>query len=284
MQTTCEVLNNINDTYLKNRMNYIKLGKRYSETTITDELIYRIQESNPVDSVILHGKKESETGADIEWWFWDYKYQVGIGTRIQSKRMYEDGKYYGLNKIVKSYCEKQVDILINKSIKEGMLPLYFFYNFLTEEKELPNYLFGDKYHWTYSFATTIKEVIDIQIDIKGKKSDDTLVISPKDITSEPKGMDSVVDLVCNNSTRVLEALKTFIEFSRKKPPSGLKVKEFKLDRFIKQTKDIPKYVEDMINSNTNRLNSLFYNDVPKFVIVTKADLSGYKIDAIKNGN
>ncbi|PVC66620.1 hypothetical protein C2I27_16695, partial [Priestia megaterium] len=118
-------------SYISERMEYLKTGHRYSEESITDEIIYKIETAAPPDTLIYHAPTESKTGADIEWWLIDRTYKKAIVLRLQAKKLTAKGFYDGINRnIGNSKSKKQIDRLIGRAIRDRAIPLYCFYNYM----------------------------------------------------------------------------------------------------------------------------------------------------------
>jgi hypothetical protein len=100
-----------------------------SEETITDTILIDLQSRHPSEVVTYKFSRQEEgqlSGADWEWWLNGGGNWLGI--RIQAKKIDHNREYPGLSRPTPSGI-LQVDLLIQSSQKDGLYPLYCFYNF-----------------------------------------------------------------------------------------------------------------------------------------------------------
>lgn len=105
------------------------LGMPLNEETITEitsfEIAYAHQASPDYAVRIATKPEEVLHGADWEWWL--VKDGVGVGYRVQAKRLFVNGQYQSLFKSPPDRLS-QAKMLVRKADLDGMVPLYCFYN------------------------------------------------------------------------------------------------------------------------------------------------------------
>ncbi len=105
-----------------------RLGLSFSEETITETCLLNIAKRQRHSSIaIIPATKpqEAKHGADWEWWF--TKAGVGVGYRVQAKRLYPSGRYQELFKSGDKF--EQLDKLVSRGAADDLDPLYCFYNY-----------------------------------------------------------------------------------------------------------------------------------------------------------
>ena len=107
-------------------------NKSIQETSLTDEVIDQLRILNSDRLLVINGKNEARTGADIEWWIVfpgnAFHEPQAMHLRIQAKRLHlrlQKDHYY---KELDHKNGKQMEDLIRESNKIGAIPLYCFYN------------------------------------------------------------------------------------------------------------------------------------------------------------
>lgn len=106
-----------------------RLGLSLSEETLTECALYNIALAHQSKEILIDlatKPAEKKHGADWEWWF--VRDGKALGFRVQAKRLFPRGRY---NSLFKSGSDpyEQLDKLMHVSGKEGLIPLYCFYNF-----------------------------------------------------------------------------------------------------------------------------------------------------------
>jgi hypothetical protein len=100
------------------------------EETITETALYEIalEHANDDRIVITPFTKpiEFRNGADWEWWL--IKGRIGLGFRVQAKRLFPNGRYQSLLK-APPHEYRQLDKLCDAGRDDRCIPLYCFYNF-----------------------------------------------------------------------------------------------------------------------------------------------------------
>ncbi|WEG19274.1 hypothetical protein PQ478_21550 (plasmid) [Alkalihalophilus pseudofirmus] len=266
---TCSIVKTYCLNYIVKRMDYIKNKGRYSEESITDEIIYQIKVNNPSDTMILHAPNESKTGADIEWWLLDRRTKKAIILRLQAKKLSSKGDYHGINRYVGSSTSRQIDRLISRSIKDRAIPLYCFYNFITPAASAKN-------SWTYSDAMKVKSAIP-------QKAPAHVKIPETNI----KPMNNILDLICSNpSIKAISnnVIKPFIENEEKS--NIIRYKRYSnkhhnrvldLNDFIHEEKELDKVISAYSGQNNN------YQIEAKHLLITSLSGDIYKpiVDNLK---
>ena len=107
------------------------LGLSLSEQTLTESALYNIAVAHQDTDIVIDlatKAAESKHGADWEWWLVRGKKGLGLGFRVQAKRLFGNGRYSSLTKPGQNPYE-QLDKLVSTSTGAGFEPLYCFFNF-----------------------------------------------------------------------------------------------------------------------------------------------------------
>ena len=104
----------------------INRGLGFGEETITDLVLLEISKRQPYDVItVKYGKNyEAYEGADWEWWILSRSGIIGL--RFQAKKLHFSAngyEYTHLDYRQKSNNQYQVDILIHRAKKIGLIPL-----------------------------------------------------------------------------------------------------------------------------------------------------------------
>lgn len=110
------------------------LGLSYSEETISESLLVETRRRHRYEVYVkkFTRNKESEVGADWEWWF---RGDVGGKTKwlpllVQAKRLHvSSNEYGGLRQRVRKSKEQQIDVLLKHARRERRYAMYCFYNY-----------------------------------------------------------------------------------------------------------------------------------------------------------
>lgn len=107
----------------------VQTGLAWNEETNTETLLLELRERHPTQVAVAAFTKQEEAlnGADWEWWIHDRGQWLGM--RVQAKRTIK-GKhsFYALRTYqAKSQPNPQVDNLINRAKRDGLIPIYCFY-------------------------------------------------------------------------------------------------------------------------------------------------------------
>lgn len=190
------------------------------ETTLTDIIFSElINHSNNSILAKQREKEESKNGADMEWWIWSRSSRKAISFRIQAKKLdYKTSSYLKLDH------KYQMENLINTSMEENFVPMYFFYNYLDDEQNI--------YHsWEYAFAH----------DIASMKSGNLSRNFKKRIILEDY-CKPVNDFFCESDDILEYILKSYIKVN----PSIIKENYYK--------ENLPLYIQELRNSRKKLLN------------------------------
>lgn len=120
--------------------NDLRDDEHLGEPSITDYRLLLLRRMCPEEvKVIKFGtKRESQIGADWEWWFgcgneW-------FGMRVQAKKLdREHLEYAHLDHHVLSSGQLQVDLLLKDAQERNLYAMYCFYNYWPDEKHEPNW-------------------------------------------------------------------------------------------------------------------------------------------------
>lgn len=106
-----------------------RAGLFWSEETNTETLLLTMQERHPGQIAIsaIPKWREARIGADWEWWFGEPG--AWIGMRVQAKRIkLPQERFDGLfSQRAKSQPATQIDTLIDRADRDGIIPAYCFY-------------------------------------------------------------------------------------------------------------------------------------------------------------
>ena len=148
------------------------LGMSLSEETLTEYTLYNIAVAHARTKIIIDlatKQEEAKHGADWEWWL--IHGSKGLGFRVQAKRLFPSGRYQSLfDKKKGAGPYDQLDKLVRISTKEGLVPLYCFYNFpvgkgqFSARKNPCNHWYNGPSFWGCSLA--------FPEEVKAKKSDE----------------------------------------------------------------------------------------------------------------
>ncbi|MGG4457819.1 DUF6615 family protein [Brevibacillus porteri] len=131
----CNVINSISNEVWKELELAIEANESIEETYLTHLFWKRIYESRYIETIVTkkagNKREENKTGADLEWWIIDKKDNVGLSLRIQAKKIDRNGKAYPQLKHRVS-GKLQMDLLLDEATQDGMIPIYFFYNYFKD--------------------------------------------------------------------------------------------------------------------------------------------------------
>jgi hypothetical protein len=82
--------------------------------------------------IVTLAKKHEEAKHGVDWEWWLVRGRKGLGFRVQAKALVPNGRY--LRKPGPNPYE-QLDKLVSGSTKEGLVPLYCFFNFSAKQSQ-----------------------------------------------------------------------------------------------------------------------------------------------------
>lgn len=206
-----------------------------SETSITESIVLKLLSNNNVQ-IAFKSPEEAIKGADIEWWIINEGCEkgkaIGLVLRIQAKKLKIRARlpwYEELDHIIgkESPPKYQINQLISESIKDSMIPLYCFYNYLEEKSSYKPREDG----WRYSLAhSIITNLVDVDGDfLKFKKN-------YKEVNSYTLSMTELANQIIYNQGNIIDDL-----FSIKHSTlSGKKKADF-----YKKSVDFPQYIHEI---------------------------------------
>lgn len=106
----------------------VTLSLSLSEETLTELALYNIAVAHQGTDIVIelaNKPAEAKHGGDWEWWL--VRGNLGLGFRVQAKRLFFDGLYRSLT-VSGAKAYQQLDKLVSSSSSDGLEPLYCFFN------------------------------------------------------------------------------------------------------------------------------------------------------------
>lgn len=100
------------------------------EETFTDINILELKARHPLEiySKTFNKREEGNNGADWEWWLTNSKRDMWLGLRVQAKILnLQTNTFQHLHYKSKKTAIYQIEKLKNKSVRDGLIPLYCFF-------------------------------------------------------------------------------------------------------------------------------------------------------------
>ena len=208
-------------------------GLNIGEDTITDFVLMEVCKKLPHEVIAFKFSKrfEAEEGVDWEWWILSASGILGI--RLQAKKLhFINGTYIYEHLDYRRNNQYQVDKLIQYATKEGLMPLYIFYNWWdrgTGLDNLVNYTYGCRIYSPAMQGITIADAISIEQRVKQSKKEAKDVLS----VSWP-----IHCLFCKYYSDLSESISGFLK-ENNRFGQGLKTRKFER---------LPQVVLNMIQS------------------------------------
>jgi hypothetical protein len=127
----CDTLQNLARRVWSDLEDSTAIGLTLGEASITDYLLLELTRAHPHEVWVEKFTSRAEgktTGADWEWWFGSRRGWIGM--RVQAKRLDTSRRDYPeLKNCVRPGRALQSTLLMSDARRQGLVPLYCFYNF-----------------------------------------------------------------------------------------------------------------------------------------------------------